>query len=103
MYGVDDPDSAPGEAALDGLRKFEARVHPRCRVNEPGVQMLYSPGREFFLVGDLVRARKVPEVTRESQEELPVSDKIVGVRQSIALNVRPSRVFRVGPPIVTFR
>ena len=102
VHGVDDADAAAGAAAFNRLRVEEIGIHLRRRINEPRLQVAHGGRGVAFLVGDFVSGAEDAEVARKTQEQLAVRDKVVGVGETIALDVGRFGIFWVWPPIITF-
>ena len=102
VHGVDDADAAAGAAAFNRLRVKEIGIHLRRRINEPRLQVAHGGRGVAFLVRDFVGGTENAEVARKTQEQLTVRDKIIGVGQTVALDVRRVGIFWVWPPIIPF-
>ena len=64
--------------------------------------MAHGGGGVAFLVGDFVGGAEDAEVARKTQEQLAVRDEVVGVGETVALDVGRVGIFGIWPPIIAF-
>ena len=100
---VDDPVVSTSLFSLDRLRVLEVWIHARLLVDKPRVKMLQRRQRVFAVVGDSIRAGEGGDMNTEADQRPAMLDKVVGIGQSILLDIRPIGIGRVGPEVIRLR
>src|SRR2546423_3125047 len=103
MNCVDNASPATGRAPVNSLRILQIRVHAGAVVDEPGTKMCSRSACVALVFGQLPRGDQRRHLDAESHERAAMLDKVARVRHAVALKVRPIRIFRIGPPVISFR
>ena len=103
MQRIDNSPRSPRRNPMHSLRKFQVRIHPRRRRNEPRPQMrarllsILPPACQY------PRCRQRRHADRERNHYLSVLVEICRIALSISIDVWPVRILWVRPEIIRLR
>ena len=100
---IDNPKRASRRDPMNSLGVLKVRVHPRIRSNEPGAQVIRRTAAVPAISRQPPRRRQRRHLQRERDHRLAVIVEVIRVTLPVTVHVRPVRIRRIRPEVVSLR
>ena len=103
MNRINQSDRATGKPSFNCLSKTHIGIHPASRCNKPGFEMFFCCMNVLVIARKKISRGECSNNIRQPKNSFAMRHKISRIRLPITLNIGSFSIFRIWPPIITFR